>query len=92
MIRAVNYQKLDMTDDEFDYYQKLVVSFTTTAGSGTKYFEDLFVSNDSGKIVLLSPKKPLPWEIMFFLQNLMINQQMRDLDARLNKIELHLGV
>lgn len=88
MIRAVDYQKLDMTNEEFDYYQALVQNLTITEKvEGSSFFRDLFLSDERGIITIIKPTRPIPWEVMFFLQNLTINQHLRELDARINLIE-----
>jgi hypothetical protein len=87
MIRAVDYQKLDMTDEEFTYYQELVKSLTTDGVDGSLYFHDLFLSDERGIITIIKPMKPIPWDVMFWAQNVMINQHLRELDGRLEKLE-----
>lgn len=76
-----------MSDQEYEYYKELVQKFTTETFKGSEYFHNLFVTDDSGYITMIRPIKPLPWDIMFFVQNLMINQHLRELDARVTKLE-----
>lgn len=83
MIRAVDFQKLDMTDEEYAYYKNLVAKFE----NGVEYFRGLFVSDENGIITIITPTKPIPWDVMFFIQNLMINQHIHDFDNRIKKLE-----
>jgi len=87
MIRAIDFQKVEMTDAEFEYYKELIQKFTTDSFKGAEYFHDLFVTDDGGNITLIKPTKSLPWDIMFFVQNLMINQHLRELDTRMARLE-----
>ena len=88
MIRAVDYQRLDMADEEYAYYQELIKNLSTDQTSGDIFFRDLFKSDEKGIITIIKPIKPVPWEVMFFMQNLMINQHLREQDARIDKLEM----
>ncbi len=91
MIRAIDFQKVDMTDEEHKYYLEIVKNFTTADFKGAEYFHDLFIANEKGIITIIKPSKPVPWEVIFFVQNLMINQQLRDYDSRIKHIEDMIG-
>lgn len=80
MIRAIDYQKIDMSDDEFNYYKELVNQFTTDNTSGEDLFKDLFKTDDDGFVIFLAPKKSIPWAILFFMQQIMISQRLRYID------------
>lgn len=75
-MKAMGYSKVDITDDEFQYYKSLVKRY-----GGEHYFSDLFKSDDEGYITLITPKNAVPWEILFFIQNVMINQRLRVIDS-----------
>jgi len=87
MIRAIDYQKVDMSDEEYVYYQELVKKFTDSTNKGSEYFVNLFVTDKLGLISLIKPTKSIPWEIIFFAQNLMINQHLRENDKRIDKLQ-----
>lgn len=74
-MKAMGYNQVDMTDSEFAYYKALCKRH-----DGEKSFVDLFESDDDGFITLITPKKAIPWEILFFVQNVMINQRLRVID------------
>lgn len=78
-IRVVNNRKLEMTDDEWDIYQKIVQSYTDVTGKGEDLFIDLFETSDDGIIVLLKPpsKRRTSLEIFLFLMALMQQQHLR---------------
>lgn len=87
MIRAVDYQKVDMSDDEWAYYQELIKMFSVDSQNGSEYFKNLFVTNEKGIITIIKPSKPIPYEVIFFVMNLQQNQHLREFDARLEAIE-----
>lgn len=78
-IRVVDNRKLDMTEDEFSLYQKIVQSYTTLSNNGADLFIDLFESNDNGIITFLKPpsKRHTTLEIFLFLISLMNSQHLR---------------
>jgi hypothetical protein len=78
-IRIVDYKKVDMTDEEYTYYQQIIDTFSDGMYSGKEQFRDAFEVDNDGCITLVKPplKKQVAWAVIFFLQNLMINQRMR---------------
>lgn len=87
MIRAIDFKKVDMTDQEFDFYTHLIKTYTAGNGDGKAYFSDLFDADENGIITLIKPIKSIPWSILFFIQNLMINQHLRSFDERIGRLE-----
>lgn len=74
MIRAVNFKKLDLSDEEFAYYLSIIKEF------GEGVFENAFdTDEDSGFITLVKPpmNNTIPIGVVFFLLNVMLNQRMR---------------
>lgn len=71
----MGYKQVDMADAEFAYYKSLVKKY-----GGEQYFVDLFETDEDGFITLLTPKTAVPWEVLFFVQNVMINQRLRIID------------
>lgn len=82
MIRVISYRKVDMTDDEYAYYEELVREFTYGNYSGQEQFKDVFETDDDGCITFICPplKKEVGWAVILFLQNLMINQRLRRME------------
>lgn len=82
MIRHISGRIVDMTNVEFEYYEELAKVF------GENVFENSFTSDDEGRIIAVtpSPTEPTSMAIIFFLLNLMMNQRLRAIDAKLTKI------
>ena len=80
MIKAIAHQKVEMTDQEYQYYKELVSQFTDDKNKGEEYFKELFESDEEGFITFIKPNRPIPWAIVFFVQQLMITQRLRIID------------
>ena len=80
MIKAIAHQKVDMSDQEYQYYKELVSQFTDDKTKGEEFFKDLFESDEEGLITFVKPNKPTPWAIVFFVQQVMITQRLRVID------------
>ena len=80
-IRVVDNKKLDMTEDEWNMYNKIVASYTTIGNKGEDLFIDLFESNDNGIIVFLKPptRRHTSLEVFLFLTALMTQQHLRQM-------------
>jgi hypothetical protein len=77
--RVVDNKKLDMTDDEWNMYQKIVKSYTTPTNKGEDLFMDLFETDNNGIIMFLKPptKRQTSFEIFLFLISLITHQHLR---------------
>lgn len=84
MIRAVANKKIDLSSEEYEYFLSLKDVF------GEDSFYDLFVTDDHGNITMIKPdvKSPSSMAVIFFLLNVMLNQRLRTLDNKINKIDL----
>lgn len=90
MIKAIGLRKIDITEEEFFYYQELVKKYSEENNSGARYFENLFETNKKGIITIIKPQADLPWEILFFIQNIMIAQHLREYENRILSMETKL--
>ena len=54
-IRIVTNKKVEMTEDEWTMYNKIVKSYTTATNKGEDLFNDLFETDNNGIIVFLRP-------------------------------------
>lgn len=90
MIKAIDYKKIDLTEAEHEFYQELVKQYTDDSHNGSDYFRDLFETDGSGMITIIKPTKSIPWAVLFFVQNIMINQRLRSNDQRIDAIEKQL--
>lgn len=87
MIRVIDHKAVDMTNEEYDYYNSLVKEFTYGNHNGKDQFHDLFDVDGDGCISLVRPpiKKRVGWAIIVFLQNLMINQRLRRMEKKIEE-------
>lgn len=78
-IRIVDNKKVDMTEDEWAMYQKIVQSYTSLTNKGEDLFIDLFETNEEGIIIFLKPpsKRQTSFEVFLFLMALMQHQHLR---------------
>jgi hypothetical protein len=85
-IRIVNNKKLDMTNDEWDMYQKIVVSYTTPTNKGEDLFIDLFETDNNGIIVFLRPpsRRQTTFEVFLFLMALFQHQHLRLMHSQID--------
>lgn len=88
MIRVIDHKGVDMTDEEFEYYTKLVHEFTYGNNNGKDQFHDMFDVDGDGCISFVRPplKKEVGWAVIVFLQNLMINQRLRRMEVKIKEI------
>jgi len=86
-IRVIDHKAVDMTDEEYEYYGKLVVEFTYGTYDGKDQFHDMFEVDAEGCISMVKPplKKEVGWAVIVFLQNLMINQRLRRMERKLKE-------
>jgi len=85
-IRILNNKKIDMTDDEWDMFQKIVVSYTTPTNNGEDLFIDLFETDNNGIIVFLRPpsRRQTTFEVFLFLMALFQHQHLRLMHAQID--------
>lgn len=76
----MGYKQVDITNEEYAYYRQLVKYHSDEKTNGEEYFRDLFEVDDDGFITFIAPKGSIPWGILFFIQNVMINQRLRVID------------
>lgn len=78
-IRIVDSKKIDMTDDEYMMYQKIVASYTTATNKGEDLFKELFETDDAGIIIFMRPpsKFRTSFEVFLFLMSLTQAQHIR---------------
>jgi len=71
-----------MTDEEYEYYQEIVRKCTYGNYSGKEQFKNIFEVDEDGCITTIQPSlgKEVFWAVLFFLQNLMINQRLRRME------------
>lgn len=85
--QIIDHKSVDMTDEETAYYKKLIEEFTIGMSNGREQFRDLFDVDDDGCITFVHPpiRKQIGWGVLFFIQNLMINQRMRRMEHQVEE-------
>lgn len=78
-MRVIDNKKIDMTEDEWQMYQKIVKSYTTATNKGEDLFMDLFETNNEGIILFLKPpsKRQTSFEVFLFLMAVFQHQHLR---------------
>ncbi|HEY5267802.1 MAG TPA: hypothetical protein VII94_01555 [Candidatus Saccharimonadales bacterium] len=79
VVRVVDNKRLEMTNDEWTMYQKIVKSYTTQTNKGEDLFVDLFEVDNDGIIIFLKPpsKRQSTMEVFLFLMSLFQHQHIR---------------
>ena len=80
MIKAIANKKIDLSQEEYDYYLELENAF------GKESFIGLFKTNKSGTIISVTPSNTTPTAmiLIFFFLNVMLNQRLRSIDKGLS--------
>jgi hypothetical protein len=84
---AIDYQEVDVSKEEADYYKEIVSKLTTKEMEGKEYFRELFQTDDRGFITIIKPKNSIPWIVLYFVQQIQISQRLRLIDDFVNKQE-----
>lgn len=78
MLRIINNKRIDLTQEEFELYEKLCKTYSRDHFDGKDLFNDLFETDKDGMIVFLRPpSSTFSMEIVIFLQNIMTHQHLR---------------
>ena len=83
MIRAVGNKRLNLSDQEYEYF----ISIKDTIGEDD--FRGLFDSDKDGKIVAITPpvNRKVSMICIFFLLNVVMNQKFRDIDDGISSVK-----
>ena len=78
-MKVIDNKKIDLTNDEWDMYLKIVKSYTTPTNKGEDLFIDLFEVDDNGIIIFLKPpsKRQTSFEVFLFLMSIQTHQHLR---------------
>jgi len=87
MKKVIAFKQVDITEEEYSYYLRLVEQFTTPTYDGKEQFRDIFDVDEDGCISFIRPplSKQVGWGVLFFLQNLMINQRLRRIEKKIEE-------
>ncbi len=85
MIKEIGGNKVDISSQEYEYYKFLSSQYPVDD------FNNLFNTDENGIITRIAPAKSTAWVIMWFIQNLMINQHLDAINKRIGKLEQKIG-
>lgn len=87
-IMVIDNKKIEMTQDEWAMYLKIVKSYTTTTNKGEDLFIDLFETDAQGIIIFLKPpsKMRTSFEVFLFLMSLMQHQHLRLMHQQVDEV------
>ncbi len=88
-LRLIDHKKIDVTDDEWNMYQRIVDSYTNAPyQKGEDFFIDLFETDDDGIIIFLKPpsQRQTSLEIFLFLMSIMQHQHLRMMSKRVDEL------
>ena len=87
-MKIIDNKKIDLTQDEWDMYQKIVKSYTNLTNKGEDLFIDLFETNEDGIIVFLKPpsKRQTSLEVFLFLMAVFQHQHLRLMYKQVNDV------
>lgn len=85
-LKIIDNKKVEMTNDEWNMYQKIVQSYTTASNKGEDLFIDLFETDNDGIIIYLKPpsKFRTSFEVFLFLMSLMQHQHLRQMHKQVD--------
>lgn len=81
MLCNIGGHEVDISSQEHEYYKFLVSQYSLDS------FNGLFETDKDGIIVRIAPVKPTPWVILFFVQNIMINQHLETANKKIGILE-----
>ena len=84
---AIDYQEVDVSQEEANYYKEIVKELSSNGMDGKEYFRDLFKVDENGLITIIMPKNAIPWVVIHFMQQIQINQRLRSNDDEIKIIK-----
>lgn len=77
-LRIIDNKRIEMTDDEWNLYEKICHSYDDINFKGEFLFKGLFETNNDGIIIFLRPPvTKTSFEVYLFLINLTVQQHLR---------------
>ena len=89
MIRAIDNKPLELSNEEFVYYNQIIEAFGVNIFQNTFEVEENESSESYGFITLVKPAmdKNLPLGVVYFLMNCMLNQRIRDFEKLMESVK-----
>lgn len=87
-MRVIDNKKINLTEDEWAMYLKIVKSYTTPTNKGEDLFIDLFETDGDGIIIFLKPpsKRQTSFEVFLFLMSIMQHQHLRLMQKQVDDV------
>jgi hypothetical protein len=88
-LHIIDKKKIDLTDDEWAMYQRIVASYTKLPyQKGEDFFIDLFETDADGLIVFLKPpsQRQVSLEIFLFCMSVMQHQHLRSMQKQMSNL------
>jgi hypothetical protein len=87
-LRIIDNKKIDLTEDEWAMYQKIVKSYTSLTNKGEDLFIDLFETDNDGIIIFLKPpsKRQTSFEVFLFMMSIMQHQHLRSMQKQIDDL------
>jgi hypothetical protein len=87
-IKIIDNKRVEVTEDEWTMYEKIVKSYTTATNKGEDLFIDLFETDAAGIIIFLRPpsKFRTSFEVFLFLMSLMQHQHLRLMHRQVDEV------
>lgn len=77
MLRVIDNKRIDLTNSEFEDYQRICKSYDRQNFKGEDLFKGLFETNEKGIIVYLkAPQAHISMEVYLFIVNLFLHQHL----------------
>jgi hypothetical protein len=88
MIGIIDHKKIDMSQEDWDRYRKMIKSYTTVDMKGEDLFVDLFETNNDGIITTIkSPSnRRTSFEIFLFIIAIYQHQHMKLIHEQVDDI------
>ena len=86
MRRIIDHKRIELTDDEWKYYESICKSYDRPNFKGAELFHDLFETDENGVIIFLKPPKNYTsMEVFLFLMSVMMHQHLRVMYTRVDE-------
>ena len=82
MIRAIGNKRLNLNNQEFQAYNKIIENVDKTE------FNEIFETDKNGNIIAILPpiNENISMVVIYFLFNVMINQRVRKIDKLIDEV------
>jgi hypothetical protein len=87
-IKIIDNKKIDLTEEEWQMYSDICLSYNRTNFRGEELFKDLFSTNNKGIITGIRPPsyKYTSFEVISFMFIIMNNQQLRIIRTQVDRL------